>query len=160
MNCSKLTHWARNVEACVMVCWQDIRWRPWWIVLILHVVIKICLELPICEIGKDGVMDTCSSSAQALPPLPAYEDGIWNRSLMMEEGECIEQEFLKMGAVVKAYDLTDSVYRPTASSSYVSGFPPQKAGLDAHFVGTRNDCAWLQVSSDAEKWLGITLPKN
>ena len=72
---------------------------------------------------------------------PPVDGAFYTRRLMIEGRECIEQEFLKMGAVVKAYDLTDSVYRPTASSSYGSGFPSQKARLDAHFVGPRNGCA-------------------
>ena len=165
-------------------------------------------ELPICEIGEDDVGDTCSASAQALPPLPACEDGTWNRTcypvtthnvnyhmkcmchsfvhipgdvratywsdlealsppvdgafytrrLMMEGGECIAQEFVKMGAVVKAYDLPDSVY--TASSSYSSNVLPYKARLDAYIITGLKSCAWVYASGDTDKWLGITLPKK
>ena len=163
-------------------------------------------ESPICELSEDDVSDTCSSSAQALPPLPVCEDGTWNRTcypvstrdvnyhmscvchsavhipddvratywsgleelsppvggafytrrLMMEGGECITQEIIKMEPVVARYDLPDSVY--TASTSRNSQLLPYRAHIDDYLTGSA--CGWVPRADDIEKWLGITLPKQ
>ena len=75
------------------------------------------------------------------------------RRLMMEGGDCIAREFIKIRPVISGYNLPDSVY--TASSSYSADFAPYKANMNSYLTGS---CAWVPQSQDTIRWLGITLP--
>ena len=89
------------------------------------------------------------SDWKALGPL--IDGAFYTRNLMMEGGQCIAHEFIKMSFIVAGDELPDSVY--TASTSYTGDYLPYKARLT-------NACAWVYHSTDPDKWLGITLPKQ
>ena len=100
------------------------------------------------------VRDTYWSDLEAVN-LPV--DGLlYTRRLMMVGGECIAQEFIKtqLVAVIKGYNLPDSVY--TVSSSIHVSFSPHKARLNGMYD---NACGWVAgVLYNPWQWLGITLP--
>ena len=56
----------------------------------------------------------------------------YTRRLMLEGGECIAREFMKMVTVVVSYNLPNSVY--TASSFDIWSFEPYRARLDNYLA--------------------------
>ena len=113
----------------------------------------VCSSAPDILNAAD-VRDTTWSDLKAVSP-PV--DGVfYTRHLMIVGGECITQEFIKMGPVIQGYNLPDSVY--TASSINVASsnvYDPYRARLDTIYT---SGCGWVAGVDDAGEWLGITLP--
>ena len=75
---------------------------------------------------------------------------------MMDGGECITRELIKIGPVVAGYNLPDGVY--TASSVYSNQYEAYRAKLTDYLEG--GVCGWVVHGTDTDPWLGVTLPDD
>ena len=102
----------------------------------------------------NDVRDTYWSDYEALSR--PIDEAFYARRLVMDGGECITRQLIKMRSIVAGYDLPDSVY--TASSIFSGQFEPYRAKIADYSDGT--NCEWVPLGSETDPWLGITLPND
>ena len=97
----------------------------------------------------DDVRATYWSNLEA--PNPPVDGVFYIRHLMMAGDECITQEMIRTGPVISGLGLPISVF--SCSTNYASA-TPDKAHID------QVSGCWIPDPSDADPWLGITLPND
>ena len=100
------------------------------------------------------VRDTYWSDYEALSP--PVDGAFYTSRLMMDGGECITRELIKIGPVVAGYNLPDGVY--TASSVYSNQYKSYRAKITDYLEG--GACGWVAHGTDTDPWLGVNLPDD